>query len=252
MQRVVVTAGASGIGLGIAEAFLRAGAKVHVCDISPDAIGAIKGKDARLSVSLCDVGDSGQVEDLGKQAAVALGGVDVLVNNAGLGGPRAPVDEISDGDWDATFRVNVSGAFYATRVFTPMFKRQGGGCIINISSTSVRTGLPGRTPYVASKGALESMTMNLARELGPFNIRCNALLPGSIENERGRKLVADRAAREGISYAQALNERLQFISMRTRIDVSEIGETAVFLASNAARHITGQRLSVCGNAEWEI
>lgn len=94
------------------------------------------------------------------------------------------------------------------------------------------------------------MTTNLARELGPFNIRCNALLPGSIENERGRRLIADREARYGVSYDTALEE-MRFISMRTRIDVSEIGETAVFLASNAARHITGQRLSVCGNTEWE-
>ena len=252
MQRVVVTAGATGIGLGIVDAFLRSGARVHVCDISADAVKALAGRHEHLSASLCDVGDSTQVKAFSDEAETAMSGVDVLVNNAGLGGPRGPVDEISDDDWDATFRVNVTGAFYATRAFAPRFKRQKSGCIINISSTSARTGLPNRTAYVASKGALESMTMNLARELGPFNIRCNALLPGSIENERGRKLLADRAEREGITYQQALNERLRFISMRSRIDVSEVGETAVFLASDVARHITGQRLSVCGNAGWEI
>jgi NAD(P)-dependent dehydrogenase (short-subunit alcohol dehydrogenase family) len=251
MQRIVVTAGASGIGLAIADAFLAAGAKVHVCDISEAAIGALEAHHPSLSGSVCDVGDPAQVHALGDTVAAALGGIDVLVNNAGLGGPRAPIDEISDEDWEATFRVNVHGTFYATRTFAAMFKRQRSGCIINISSTSARTGLPNRTPYVASKGAIESMTMNLARELGPFNIRCNALLPGSIENERGRKLLADRASRDGVSYEEALEERLRFISMRSRIDVSEIGETAVFLASHAARHITGQRLSVCGNAEWE-
>ncbi|MEH3106436.1 MAG: SDR family oxidoreductase [Sphingomonas fennica] len=250
-MKVLITAGASGIGLAIADAFLSARSHVHIADLSADAIDRVRGRHERLTASPCDVGDPVQVAALEEVVADRLGGLDVLVNNAGIGGPRAPIDEISDDAWAATFRVNVTGAFHAIRTFAPWFKRQRSGCIINISSTSARTGLPDRTAYVASKGAMESMTMNLARELGPFNIRCNALLPGSIENERGRRLLADRAARDGISYEAALAERLRFISMRTRIEPSEIGETAVFLASDAARHITGQRLSVCGNAEWE-
>jgi NAD(P)-dependent dehydrogenase (short-subunit alcohol dehydrogenase family) len=250
-QRIVVTAGASGIGLGIVDAFLDSGALVHVCDVSPDALVAISGRHPRLSASLADVGDVVAVSNLEQRAIEAMGGVDVLVNNAGIGGPRAPVDQIADEDWASVFRVNVTGAFNTVRAFAPHFKAQRSGCIINISTTSVRTGLPDRLPYVASKAALEGMTFNLARELGPFNIRCNSLLPGSIENERGRQLMRDKAAREGVTYEEALGERLKFISMRSRIEVSEIGETAVFLASHAARHITGQRLSVCGNAEWE-
>lgn len=250
-QRIVVTAGASGIGLGIVDAFLESGGRVHVCDISQEAIDALAGRHPQLSASLADVGDAEAVADLERRAIEAMGGVDVLVSNAGIGGPRAPVDQISDDDWAAVFRVNVTGSFNTVRAFVPHLKAQRSGCIINISTTSVRTGLPDRLPYVASKAAVEGMTFNLARELGPFNIRCNSLLPGSIENERGRRLMRDKAAREGISYEAALGERLKFISMRSRIEVSEIGETAVFLASHAARHITGQRLSVCGNAEWE-
>lgn len=250
-QRIVVTAGASGIGLGIVDAFLASGARVHICDISADAVAAVSGRHPELTASVADVGDVEAVSDLERQVVKAMGGLDVLVNNAGIGGARAPVDEISDEDWASVFRVNVTGAFNMVRAFVPHLKARKSGSIINISTTSVRTGLPNRLPYVASKAALEGMTYNLARELGPFNIRCNSLLPGSIENERGRQLMRDKAVREGITYEEALGERLKFISMRSRIEVSEIGETAVFLASHAARHITGQRLSVCGNAEWE-
>ena len=119
------------------------------------------------------------------------------------------------------------------------------------SSTSARSGLPNRTPYVVSKVAIEGLTRNLARELGPFNIRCNSLLPGSMENERNRTMMREKAAREGITYEQALAQRLEFISMRTRIDPAEVGDMAVFLASDGARHVSGQQISVCGNIEWE-
>ena len=251
MQRVLVTAGASGIGLAIAEAFLGAGAKVHVCDIAAAALDAAKGMNPDLSVSVADVGDAGQVARLGETLDAAWGGLDVIVNNAGIGGPRAPVEEVSDEDWADVMRVNVTGMFHIVRQFAPGLKAQRSGAIINVSSTSARSGLPNRTPYVVSKIAVDGLTKNLARELGPFNIRCNTLLPGSIENERGRQLLRDKAAREGVTYEAALQQRLAFISMRTRIEPTEVGDTAVFLASDAARHVTGQQISVCGNVEWE-
>jgi NAD(P)-dependent dehydrogenase (short-subunit alcohol dehydrogenase family) len=251
MQRVLVTAGASGIGLGIAQAFLQAGARVHVCDISQDALDDAKAHHPDLGASLADVGNTHQVARLGDEIDSAWGGLDVIVNNAGIGGPRAPVEEVSDADWEAVMRVNVTGMFNIVRRFAPGLKARRSGAIINISSTSSRTGLPDRTPYIVSKAAVEGLTKNLARELGPFNIRCNSLLPGSIENERGRRLLREKAAREGVTYEAALQQRLAFISMRTRIDALEVGEMAVFLASDAARHVTGQQISVCGNVEWE-
>jgi NAD(P)-dependent dehydrogenase (short-subunit alcohol dehydrogenase family) len=250
-QRVVVTAGAAGIGLAIARTFHASGARVHVCDLDQAALTEAARALPGLRVSCIDVGDAAQVRHLQQDVQESLGGIDVLVNNAGIGGPRAPVDEISDADWDAVLRVNITGMFYTVRAFVPQMKQQHAGAIINISTTSVRTGLPDRTPYVVSKAAVQGLTKNLARELGPFNIRCNALLPGSIENERGRGLMVEKAARLGISYEEALQDRLRFISMRTRIDPDEIAQAALFLASDAARHITGQELSVCGNVEWE-
>ena len=251
MQRVLVTAGASGIGLAIAEAFLGAGAKVHVCDIAAAALDAAKGMNPDLSVSVADVGDAGQVARLGETLDAAWGGLDVIVNNAGIGGPRAPVEEVSDEDWADVMRVNVTGMFHIVRQFAPGLKAQRSGAIINVSSTSARSGLPNRTPYVVSKIAVDGLTKNLARELGPFNIRCNSLLPGSIENARNRRMMQEKADREGLSYDQALERRLEFISMRSRIDPAEVGAMAVFLASHDARHVTGQQISVCGNVEWE-
>lgn len=250
-QRVLVTAGAAGIGLAIARAFHAAGAQTHICDIDGAALTAALVGNPGLTGSVTDVGNAAEIADLGADIEARFGGLDVLVNNAGIGGPRVPVDEITDADWDATLRVNVTGMFYAVRAFVPGMKQQGSGCILNISTTSVKTGLPNRTAYVVSKAAVNGMTQNLARELGPFNIRCNTILPGSIENARGRDLMRAAAERGGITYEQALEKRLGFISMRTRIDPEEIGETAVFLGSNAARHITGQQISVCGNVEWE-
>lgn len=248
---VVVTAGASGIGWAIVQAFARAGARVHLGDIDAHAVERATQGAAAISGSCVDVSQSNHVDRFIAEAHELLGRIDVLVNNAGIGGPTAAVEDISDEDWARVLGVNVTGAFYCVRRTAPLMKRQGGGCIINIGTTSTRTGLPNRTPYVVSKEALMGLTRNLARELGPANIRCNALLPGSIENERGRTLLKKSAEKRGITYEDALNQRLGYISMRTRIDPDEVGGAAVFLASEAARHISGQMISVCGNVEWE-
>lgn len=248
---VVVTAGASGIGWSIVRAFTRAGARVHIGDVDAHALQEAAHSDAAISGSCVDVSQSDQVDRFITEAHEALGRIDVLVNNAGVGGPAAPVEDVTDEEWARVLGVNVTGAFYCVRRTAPLMKGQGAGCIINIGTTSTRTGLPNRTPYVVSKEALMGLTRNLARELGPANIRCNALLPGSIENERGRALLRKAAERRGVTYEEALKQRLGYISMRTRIDPDEVGAAAVFLASEAARHISGQMLSVCGNVEWE-
>jgi NAD(P)-dependent dehydrogenase (short-subunit alcohol dehydrogenase family) len=175
----------------------------------------------------------------------------VLVNNAGIGGPRAAIEDIDDDGWDRTIAVNLTGMFYCIREAARVMKPQKSGCIINISTGSVRTGLPMRLPYVASKQGVMGMTHNVARELGPFNIRCNAILPGLIDNARGRSLVARAAQEAGKSFEEAEAEMLKYISLRCWIDPLEIADTALFFASHAGRHISGQFLGVCGNIEWE-
>jgi len=250
-QRVIVTAGGSGIGRATAERFLASGAHVHICDIEPAMLEAALEANPGLSGSVADVGRPADVERMVGDALARLGGCDVLVNNAGIGGPRAAVEDVSYEDWDRTVQVNLNGMFYCIKQVVPGMKAQRSGCIVNISTGSARVGLPMRAPYVASKVGVLGLTYTLARELGPFNIRVNSILPGAIDNPRGRNLVKRYGEERGMSFDEAEAHFLGYISMRTWIDPSEIGDTAVFLASQAGRHISGQHLGVCGNIEWE-
>jgi len=251
-QRVVVTAGASGIGLAIAQTFLSEGAKVFVCDIAEAVLKTALTENPRLQGTLADVGDPQSVEAFFNTALSTLGGIDVLVNNAGIGGPRAMVEDLGYQDWDDCIRINLSSMFYCIKQVIPAMKAQGAGCILNIATTSAKTGLPQRLPYVASKVGVLGLSHNIARELGPFNIRCNSLSPGKIDNARGDALTERYAQEHSITFAEAESQRLQYISMRTKINPSEIGEMAVFLASEKASHITAQEIAIDGNAEWEI
>lgn len=250
-QRVLVTAGASGIGLSIAEGFAQTGATVFVCDVNEDALTTIRTHNDRIRAELCDVSDPDQVGDLFHAIKRQAGGLDVLVNNAGIAGPAAPIADITDTDWRRSMEVNVNGAFWCIREAAPLFQVQKSGCIINISTTSVRTGLPLRLSYVTSKSALSGLTKNVARELGPYGVRCNMILPGAVDNARGRAIVHAAADKRGVSYEQALSDDLKFISMRTLVSMEDIAQMAVFLASDGARHVSGQEIGVCGNAEWE-
>ena len=250
-QRVIVTAGASGIGLAIAQKFLAQGAKVFICDVSQKTLDQAISENVGMGGGLADVGDPNQVERFFNQAMIAMGGVDVLVNNAGIGGPRSRIEDIGYDDWDDCIRINLSGMFYCIKQVIPTMKEQRSGSIINISTVSAKTGLPQRLPYVASKVGVLGLTHNLARELGEFNIRCNTILPGLIDNPRGRLLVEKLATKKAISVEDAEQEYLRYISLRTWIQPSEIADTAWFLTSPAARQITAQEISVDGNIEWE-
>ncbi|MEK9901396.1 MAG: SDR family oxidoreductase, partial [Rhodospirillaceae bacterium] len=205
-----------------------------------------------VSGSLADVGVPEQVEALVADAVETMGGVDVLVNNAGIGGPNAALEDISYEDWDRTIGVNLNGMFYCIKNVAPHMKAQEAGCIVNISTASAKVALPQRSPYVASKVGVLGLTHTVAREYGPFGIRCNAILPGLIDNPRGRGIVARQAAERGISVEEREAEFLEFISLKCWIDPAEVGDLAVFLASDAGRHITAQEIGMDGNVEWEI
>lgn len=250
-QRVLVTGAGSGIGLAIAEKFVEAGARVHIADVATAALDQARTACPALTTSAADVGDPASVARLFEETFAALGGIDVLVNNCGIAGPAGPLEDVSIADWDRTIAVNLSGMFYCLRHAVPRMKAQRSGVILNVSTTSAKTGLPNRLPYVASKVGVLGLTHNVARELGPWNIRCNAILPGLMDNPRGRGIIA-RLARERHTTDDVVEaDFLAHISMRTWIAMSEVGEMAVFLASDGARHITAQQISVDGNAEWE-
>lgn len=250
-QRVLVTAGGDGIGRAIAERFLAGGATVHICDVVQEHLDRTVEANPGLHATLTDVADPGAVGRWVDQASGHMGGIDVLVNNAGIGGPRAPLEEISDEDWDRVMRVNLYGMFHTMRAVLPGMKAAGSGAIVNISTGSVKSLPIERSIYNVSKAAVEGLTVTMAKELGPSGIRVNAIQPGMVNNERMQGIVARIAEQQGRTPDEVEGDFLQFISMRSKVEPSEIAEAAFFLASPAARHVTGQILAVDGGIEWE-
>ncbi len=245
--QVVVTAGAAGIGLAIATTFADAGARVFVCDIDRDALGALHSARSDIGVAYADVSNPDEVEAMFGEAIAFLGGMNVLVNNAGIAGPTAPVEDISIEEWDRTIAIDLNGMFYCTRLAVPLLKTAGGGSIINLSSIGGRLGYPLRTPYAAAKWGVVGFTKSLAIELGPFNVRVNAIQPGVVEGERIDRVVAARAAVRGIDVDEAMKQFLAPISLGRMVSAQDIANMALFLASPAGASISGQALSVCGD-----
>jgi len=247
--RVLVTAGASGIGKELARAFADAGARVFVCDIDRDALNALRAARAEIGGCLADVADPQQVDLMVEAAKAFLGGLDVLINNAGISGPTAPVEAIDIADWNRTIAVDLNGMFYCTRRAVPLLKQQGGGSIINLSSVAGRLGYPLRTPYAAAKWAVVGFTKSLAMELGPANIRVNAIQPGMVEGERIERVVSAKAKALGVSVEEYQRQLLAKVSLRRMVQAADIANMALFLATDAGHNISGQALSVCGNVE---
>lgn len=248
--RVVVTGGRTGIGRAIAEAFAKSGHRVLTCSPTPPVRDETP-DDARIMHTAADVADPREVDKLFATVERSFEGLDVLINNAGVSGPTASIEDVSPEDWLRTLAVNLSGPFYCARHAARLMKEQKSGAIINIGTTSVRVALPFRAPYVASKSGLHGLTRSLARELGPYNIRCNTVSPGMVDNERSARIRHRRAQIEGISEQELLDYRLKFISMRRMVSNDDVAGLTVFLASQGGRYISGQEIPVCGNLEWE-
>jgi NAD(P)-dependent dehydrogenase (short-subunit alcohol dehydrogenase family) len=248
---VLVTGGADGIGEAIARRYLAGGMRVHICDVRREAIDSLCAEHGGISASVADVGVAQDVTRMFAEAQEALGSIAVLVNNVGIGGPRALIEKIAMDEWDRTFAVNVGGMLRCMQAVIPQMKARRSGAIINISTASTRTRLPSRTAYIASKFAVEGLTLNAARELGPFGIRCNAILPGIMNNARMDEIIATRAAAEGRDAAEIEQEYLSHVSLRCRTEREDVAEAAFYLASAAAARVTGELLSVSGNLEWE-
>jgi NAD(P)-dependent dehydrogenase (short-subunit alcohol dehydrogenase family) len=248
-KRVVVTAGAQGIGLAIAEAFVAAGAQVHICDVNDDFLASAKQKLPQVSQSRTDVSSESQVDAMFAELAARWGGLDVLVNNAGIAGPTDKVEDTDLAAWDQTIAVNLTGPFLCTRRAAPLLKAAGGGSIVNLSSTAGRLGFPLRTPYSASKFGVIGLTETWAMELGPSNIRVNAILPGIVAGERQERVIAAKAASYGIGHEAMRQRLLAKVSLRSMVTAQDIANQIIFICSPAGASISGQSLSVCGNVE---
>jgi len=248
-SRVLITAGASGIGLAIARAFHGAGARVYVCDIDTAALQLAETSMLGLLTRRCNIGDRADTTAMVADAAQRLGGLDVLVNNAGIGGPTAAVHELDPADWDAVLRVNLTGCFDVTQNAIPHLIRAGKGVILNMSSAAGRFGYANRSPYSASKWALIGFTKTLSMELGQYNIRVNAIAPGAVAGDRAERVFQGRAKASGRSVDEEKRLGLASQSLKELVDPKDIAQLALFLASDAAKSISGQVLPIDGDMQ---
>ncbi len=244
-KRVVVTAAGSGIGREIAEGLLGAGARVFVCDVDSAALAEVLESNDRLEGVVADVAEPAQIEQLFQGAEAALGGLDVLVNNAGVAGPTAPLEEISLEDWRRTLAVNLDGMFLCLKRGVPLIKAAGpGGAIVNLSSAAGLYGFPRRTPYAASKWGVIGLTKSLAHELGPLGIRVNAICPGAVAGPRIDRVIAAEAAASGREVADVRASYTRFSALRSFVEPEDIASMTLFLCSEAGARISGQAISV--------
>ena len=250
--RVLVTAGAAGIGRVISKTFLDHGARVHLCDIDLKSLAEAKAALPAATQSVADVAKPADVERLFAEAQVALGGLDVLVNNAGIAGPTAKVEDMAIADWDRCIAIDLNGMFYCTRKAMPLIKAAGGGSIINLSSVAGRLGFAMRTPYAAAKWAVVGFTKSLAMEAGAHGVRVNCIQPGYVEGERIERVISAKAEGLGIS-GEAMRERVfDSVSLRAFVTAQDIADMALYLATGPGRHISGQAISICGDVRYTI
>jgi len=242
--RVLVTAGASGIGLATADTFLREGARVHVCDVDEAALAKLRG---RMTASVCDVSDPAAVARLFDEVRSTLGGLDALVNNAGIAGPTAPCESVTLEDWQRTLAVNLTGQFLCAQRAIPLLKASANASMANLSSAAGRFGFPGRTPYAASKWGVVGLSKSLSMELGGFGIRVNAICPGAVAGERIERVFASKARMRGVRVEDVRDDMLGHTSLRRLVDAQDIANAIVFLASPAGANISGQALAVDGD-----
>jgi NAD(P)-dependent dehydrogenase (short-subunit alcohol dehydrogenase family) len=247
--RVILSAGASGIGRAIADMLIGHGAKLHICDVADGFLDDFRKAHPQHGVTKADVSKEADVERLFAEAKASLGGLDALINNAGIAGPTGGVEEISPDDWRRCIDIDLTGQFLCTRLGVPMLKAAGGGAIVNMSSAAGRHGYAFRTPYAAAKFGVIGFTQSLAKELGPSNIRVNAILPGIVEGPRIENVIRARAETVGVSYGEMEKEYLAKVSLRRMVSPHDVAAMVLFLLSPMGENISGQSLGVDANVE---
>jgi NAD(P)-dependent dehydrogenase (short-subunit alcohol dehydrogenase family) len=243
-MKILVTAGAGGIGLAIARAFAANGAQVYVVDIDVPALAALAKESHNIQCSPCDLSNRGEIERMVPEAVRKLGGLDVLVNNAGIGGPTAPVEETDPDAWEAVMGINLNCTFNVTRLAIPHLKKSNSASIINMSSAAGRFGYANRSAYSTSKWGLIGFTKTLAMELGGYGIRVNAILPAAVAGPRMERVLAGRAQISGRTLEQERAATMAMQSIKTFVEPTDVANLAVFLASAAGKAISGQMLPI--------
>ena len=249
-KKIIISAGASGIGWSTAKVCLSRGAYVYLCDIDNKSLNKIKKhplNNKRLFSYECDASDEGEVSNFFSQVCKKTKKIDALINNVGVAGPTGTIEKLSSDDWEQTLKINVISHFYFTKLAIPMLKKNKGGTIINLSFTAGIFGFPLRSPYAASKWAVVGMTKTMAMELGKFKIRVNAICPGTIKGDRMGRVIRDKAKFLKVSKKEVEKEFISMTSMNNWIYEEDIGRMCSFLISDDAAKISGQIVSVDGN-----
>ncbi len=249
VQRVLVTAGAAGIGKEIARAFAANGAAVCVCDINAQALDTVAKEIPGLKTIVCDISQRQDIERMVPAAVAALGGLDVLVNNAGIAGPTAPVEDTNPDQWEEVMTVDVIGTYHVTRLAIPHLKKSAAGSIIVMSSVGGRFGYPNRSAYCTAKMGLIGFAKTLSRELGQYNIRCNAVAPGAVGGERIERVLQGRADAEHKTLEEAREAAMSIQSLKRFVDPKDIAALILFLTSDAGKSISGQVLPIDNDAQ---
>lgn len=248
-QRVLITAGASGIGWAIAEAFLAQGSHVHIFDIDQAAVEAALGSRENLSGSVGDVTSEGDVSRLVEDLQKKWSGLDVLISNAGIAGPTAPVEEYDPAAWKSVIDINLNGSFNVVHQIVPLLKNNGGGSILVMSSLAGRFGYPNRIAYSTTKWGLVGFTKTLSLELGSHGITVNSIHPGAVQGERLEQVFAGRAELSGRSVEEEKAAGMENQAVKSFTDPADIGALAVFLSGPHARTISGQQFPIDGDSK---
>lgn len=248
-QRVMITAAADGIGRHIAKAFAAEGARVHICDVNEAALETFREEFPEIGATHVDVRSEAEVERWFDAALEDLGGLDVMVNNAGIKGPTAPIDDVDFAEWKECLEVGLDSYFLCARRAAPVLKDQRKGAIINLSSTAGLFGFGNRTPYAAAKWAVIGLTKSLAIELGPYNVTCNAICPGAVAGARIQRVIEGEANLLGVANEVIAAKIAGGQSIPRLVEPDEIADMCLFLASPAAKMVNGQAIAVDGHTE---
>jgi len=250
-KKIIISAGASGIGWATTKVCLSKGAFVYLCDIDNKSLKKIQKhplNNKKLFSYQCDASDEDDVSNFFEQVRKKTKKIDALINNVGIAGPTGNIEKLSSNDWEQTLKVNVISHFYFTKFTIPMLKKNKGGSIINISSGAGIMGFPLRSPYAASKWAVIGITKTLAMELGKFKIRVNAICPGTIKGNRMVRVIKDKAKFLKTSKKLIEKDFISMASMNCWIYEEDIGKMCSFLISSDGERISGQAIPIDGHA----
>ena len=250
-KKIVISAGASGIGWATAKVCISRGAQVFLCDINEKLISKInKNKKYKNKIFAydCDTSNENEVINFFSKILKKTKKIDALINNVGVSGPTGTLEKLDSEDWKRTLQINVVSHFYFTKQAIPMLKKNKKGSIINLSSGAGIMGFPLRSSYAASKWAIVGLTKTLAMELGKSKIRVNAICPGTIKGDRMKRVVRDKAKFLKISQTMVEKEFISMASMNSWVYEDDIGKMCAFLISNDSERVSGQVIGVDGNA----